>query len=80
MNADMDTEGKYIVNALYDATITTGIAAGYAQIGKQLRVGVPPRLDFGGRDLLMIVVDMSLANMTKAWLVNKGIIPANIMN
>ena len=77
---NIETEGKYIANALYNGTVTTLMAAGIAEIGKKINIGSPPKLDFGGKDLLMVIVDMSIANMIKAWLVKQGVLPANIMN
>ena len=80
MSSEIETEGKYIANALYNATITTGLAVGISQIGKQLRIAPhPPKLDFNGRDLLMVAVDLTIANMAKSWLIKQGILPQNIM-
>ena len=78
MSSEIETEGKYIANALYNATITTGLAVGISQIGKQLRI-TPPKLDFSGRDLLMVAVDLTIGNMAKSWLIKQGILPQNIM-
>ena len=80
MSENINPEGKNIINSLYHASIITVLAVGFAQIGKQLRGGTPPRLDFSGRDLLMTTLDISGAVMTKSWLVSQGILPANIMN
>ena len=78
MSSEIETEGKYIANALYNATITTGLAVGISQLGKQLRMPAP-KLDFSGRDLLMVAVDLTIANMAKSWLIKQGILPQNIM-
>ena len=77
---DIPPEEKNIVNQLHHVSIITVLAMGIAQIGKQLRGGAPPRLDFSGRDLLMTTLDISGAVMTKNWLINHNIIPATIMN
>ena len=64
---------------MYHASIITVLAVGFAQIGKQLRGGTPPRLDFSGRDLLMTTLDISGAIITRDWLVSQKILPANII-
>ena len=78
MSSEIEIQGNYIANALYNATITTGIAVGISQIGKQLRIS-PPKLDFSGRDLLMMTVDLTIGNIAKSWLIKQGILPPNIM-
>ena len=80
MSENINPEGKNIVNSLYHSSIITVLAVGFAQIGKQLRGGAAPRLDFSGGDLLMTTLDISSAVMTKTWFVSQGILPANIMN
>ncbi|MCU7813519.1 MAG: hypothetical protein KZQ77_20130 [Candidatus Thiodiazotropha sp. (ex Notomyrtea botanica)] len=73
------TDGKMLVNALYHAAVVSGIAAGYARLGKMAIGGSPPKLDFIPRDIGMVVVDVALAMATKDALVRQGIIPADIM-
>lgn len=68
-----------LVNALYHAAVVSGIAAGYARLGKMAIGGSPPKLDFTPRDIGMVVVDVALAMATKDALVRQGIIPADIM-
>ena len=45
------TDGKMLVNALYHSAEVSGLAAGYALLGKMAIVGSPPKLDFSPRDL-----------------------------
>ena len=78
MSSEIETQGTYIANALYNATITTGLAVGISQLGKQLRMSAP-KLDFSGRDLLIVTVDLTIANMVKTWMIKQGILPPNIM-
>ena len=59
------TEGTNIANALYNASISTVLAVGFAQIVKQLRGGAWPRLDLSGNDLAMTALDISSAVVTK---------------
>lgn len=73
------TDGKMVVNALYHAAVVSGIAAGYARLGKMALGGSPPKLDFTPRDLGLVVADVALAMATKDALVRQGIIPADIM-
>ena len=40
------TDGKMLVNALYHSAVVSGIAAGYARLGKMAIGGSPPKLDF----------------------------------
>ena len=63
------TDGKKLVNALYHSAVVSGLAAGYARLGK-MRLGVaPPKLDFTPRDNGMAVVDVPLAMATKDMLI-----------
>ena len=73
------TDGKAIVNALYHSAVVSGLAMGYAKLGKMVIGGAPPKLDFTPRDVGMVVVDVSLAMVTKDMLIKQGIIPADIM-
>lgn len=75
----MATDGKMIVNALYHSAVVSGIAVGYARLGKMAMGGSPPKLDFTPRDVGMVVVDVALAMATKDMLIKQGIIPADIM-
>ena len=76
------TDGKMIVNALYHSAVVSGLATGYAQLGKMAMGGSPPKLDFTPpppRDVGMVVLDVALAMGTKDLLIKQGIIPADIM-
>lgn len=72
--------GKEIVNSAYHAVIITGLAVGYAQIGKMIysKASVP-RLDFTAPDVLMTTMDIGLALATKDLLERQGILPHDIM-
>lgn len=73
------TDGKMLVNALYHSAVVSGLAIGYAQLGKMVIKGAPPRLDINARDIGMVVVDVALAMATKDMLIKQGILPADIM-
>ena len=40
------TDGKMIVNALYHSAVVSGLARGYARLGKITMWGSPTRLDY----------------------------------
>lgn len=73
------TDGKMFVNALYHSAVVSGLAMGYARIGKMAIGGPPPKLDFTPRDIGMVVVDVALAMATKDMLIKQGILPPDIM-
>ena len=73
------TDGKMLVNALYHSAVVSGLAAGYARLGKMAIGGRPPKLDFTPRDVCMVVVDVALAMATKDRLIKQGLIPADIL-
>ena len=73
------TDGKMIVNALYHSAIVSGLATGYARLGKIAMGDSPPKLDFTPRDVGMVVLEVALAMGTKDLLTKQGIIPADIM-
>ena len=62
-------DGKMLVNALYPGAVVSGIAMGYARLGKMAMGGSTPKLDFTPRDVGMVVADITLAMATKAVLV-----------
>ena len=64
-----DTDGKMLVNALYHSAVVSGLAAGYARLGKMAIGGSPPKLDFTPRDVGMVVVDVALAMAIKDMLI-----------
>ena len=56
------TDGKMLVNALYHSAIVSGLAAGYARLGKMVIGGSPPKLDLTPRDdLCRVKVALALA-------------------
>ena len=72
-------EGKMLVNALYHSVVVSGLAMGYARLGKMLFGGSLPKLDFTGKDIGMIVLDLSAGMATRDFLVKQGVIPADIL-
>ena len=68
-----------LVNALYHSAVVSGLAIGYARLGKAVIGGPPPKLDFTPRDIGMVVVDVALAMATKDMLVKQGLIPSDIL-
>ena len=75
------SDGKMLVNALYYSAVVSGLAAGYAQLGKMAIEGSPPplKLDFTPRDVGMVVVDVALAMAIKDMLIKQGLISADIL-
>ena len=76
------TDGKMIVNALYRSAVVSGLATGYARLGKLAMGGgghSPPKLDFTPLDVSMVELDVALAMGTKDLLIKQGIIPADII-
>ena len=73
------TDGKMLVNALYHSAVVSGIAAGYARLGKMAMGGSPPKLDFTPRDVGMAIEDVAHAMATKDMLIKQVIITADIM-
>ena len=73
------TDGKVIVNTLYHSAIVSGLAMGYARLGKMAMGGSLPKLDFTPRDVGMVALDVALAMGIKDVLIKQGIIPADIM-
>ena len=79
MSATPVTDGKMLVNALYHSAVVTGLAVGYAKLGKMAIGGAQPKLDFNARDIGMVVVDVALAMATKDMLIKQGMLPPDIM-
>ena len=73
------TDGKMIVNAQCHSAVVSGLAMGYARLGKMAVGGGTPKLDFTPRDVGMVILDVALAMTTKDALIKQGIIPADIM-
>ena len=74
----MASQEKNIVNTLYHSAVVSGLAIGYAQIGKAIMKGMTPRLTPTPYDAGMVVVDIAMAMATKDMLVKQGMIPADI--
>ncbi len=71
---------KDIANTIYHSVVTTALVVGYAMIGRKLvklDVGDPARPDLTEGIKLSIVV--TLATVTKDWLVKNKIIPEDII-
>ena len=73
------TDGKVIVNTLYHSAVVSGLATGYARLGKMVMGDSLPKLDFTPRDVGMVMLDVALAMGTKDVLIKQGIIHADIM-
>ena len=73
------TDGKVIVNTLYHSAVVSGLAMGYAWLGKMAIGGSLPKLDFTPCDVGMVALDVALAMGTKDVLIKQGIILADIM-
>ena len=69
------TDRKMIVNALYHSTVVSGLATGYARLGKMAMGSSPSKLDFTPREVGMVVLDVALTMGTKDLLIKQGIIP-----
>ena len=69
-----------IMNSLYHASVTAGLATAYALAGSTIlkSIGKPPSLEFKPRDLTLLSLDIAAASMTKDWLVAQGVLPPNI--
>ena len=67
------TDGKMLVNALYHSPVVSGLAAGYARLGKMATGDSLPKLDFTPCDVCMVVVDVALTMATKDMLIKQGL-------
>ena len=79
MSSTMPTDGKMLANIAYHAAVVTGLAIGYAKLGKMIVKGPPPKLDFSTYDTGMMILDIGLALATKDMLIKQGLIPADIL-
>jgi len=70
---------KSLVNSLYHGAVVGGLALAYNQIGRMLLKASPTRMEPTARDAGMLVVDTALGLWTRDYLVQQGIIPADIM-
>lgn len=75
----MSTDGKMLANAAYHSAVVSGLALGYARLGKIAFKGAIPKLDYNVYDVGMVVLDVALAMLTKDMLVKQGIIPPDII-
>ena len=55
------TGGKVIVNTLYHSAVVSGLAMGYARLGKIAMGDSLPKLEFTPRDVGMVALDVALA-------------------
>ena len=67
------TDGKQFANLAYHSAVVSGLAMGYAALGKKIMK------DFTPYDAGMVVLDVGLAMVTKDMLVKQGILPAEIL-
>ena len=74
-----EADGKMFANALYHGAVVSGLAIGYAQLGKKLLGGGTPSLDIKAHDMGMVVLDLTMAMATEDMLIKQGIIPTNII-
>ena len=72
-------DGKQLVNAAYHSAVVSGLAVGYAALSKKILKGATPKLDFAPYDLGMVILDVSLAMLTKDMLVKQKLIPDDIL-
>ena len=73
------TDGKQLANLAYHSAVVSGLAMGYAALGKKITKGATPKLDFVPYDVGMVILDVGLAMATKDMLVKQGILPADIL-
>ena len=73
------TDGKMLVNSLYHSAVVSGLAMGYAKLGQMVFKGSLPKLDFTGKDIMMVVFDVGAGLATMDFLVKQGVIPADIL-
>ena len=72
-------DGKQLANSTYHAAVVSGLAIGFATLGKKITKSAGPKLDFALYDIGMVVLDVGLAMATKDMLVKQGILPADIL-
>ena len=75
----MSTNGKMLVNAIYQSAVISGIAIGFAKVVKMGFGGAVPRLDYTPRDFGLVITNITLAIAAKETLIKQGIIPPNIL-
>ena len=72
---DPASEGRNIGNAVYHAAVTSDLAICCAKLIKWAFGGTSPRLDFTGKDIAMLTMEMTAAVMAKDMLVNMVLFP-----
>ncbi len=71
---------KDVANTIYHSAVTTVLVVGYAMIGRKLvrlDVGDPAKPDL--TEALKLTIVVTLATVTKDWLVKNKIIPEDII-
>jgi len=71
---------KDLVNTIYHASVLSGLTVGYSMIGKKFikfDVGDPSR-DY--ETIFKLVIPVTIAVVTRDWLVSQGFLPNDIMN
>ncbi len=71
---------KDIVNTIYHAGVLSGLTVGYSMLGKKFikfDVGDPSR-DY--ETVFKLVIPVTLAVVTRDWLVTQGYLPNDILN
>jgi len=63
------TDGKMFANTLYHSAVISGLAMGFARLGKMVAGGATPKLDPNPRDIGMMVIDVALAMTMKDMLI-----------
>ena len=71
-------DGKVVANTIYHAALVSGLSIGFAKLTQMAIKGSLPKLDTTARDAGMMLLDVSLAILTKDELIKRGIIPSNI--
>lgn len=70
---------KSIVNDLYHATLVSAFAIGYSMLGKKILKMAPPSIQkFDLEDAGKLVVVITASEMTREYLINQKILPANL--
>ena len=64
-----NTNGKMIANMAYHAAVVSGLAVGYACLGRMIIKGNALKQDFTGYDTGMMILDVGLAMATKDLLI-----------
>ena len=68
-----------LVNALYHSAVVSGLAMGYARLGKMAMGDSTRKLDLIPRDVGMVILDVALAMATKYALIRQGLLPPDIV-